>query len=125
MNLVRGKLIGHARGFAFVVPDEKKTGDDDLFIPPTELNGALHGDTVLARLSSQSSGSRQEGSIVRILERGTKRTSWYIYRVQNFGFVIPDNKRWTSDIFVLKSASMGAVEGHKVVVKLRATQRIV
>ena len=72
MNLVRGKLIGHARGFAFVVPDEKKTGDDDLFIPPTELNGALHGDTVLARLSSQSSGSRQEGSIVRILERGTK-----------------------------------------------------
>ena len=30
MNLVRGKLIGHARGFAFVVPDEKKTGDDDL-----------------------------------------------------------------------------------------------
>ena len=72
MNLIRGKLIGHARGFAFVVPDEKKTGDDDLFIPPTELNGALHGDTVLARLSSQSSGSRQEGSIVRILERGTK-----------------------------------------------------
>ncbi|WP_201292421.1 hypothetical protein, partial [Enterococcus faecalis] len=31
------------------------------------LNGALHGDSVLARLSSQSSGSRQEGSIVRIL----------------------------------------------------------
>ena len=50
MNLVRGKLIGHARGFAFVVPDEKKTGDDDLFIPPTELNGALHGDTVLYAL---------------------------------------------------------------------------
>ncbi|MDR4410259.1 ribonuclease R, partial [Bacillus anthracis] len=72
MNSVRGKLIGHARGFAFVVPDDKKTGDDDLFIPPTELNGALHGDTVLARLSSQSSGSRQDASIVRLLERSTK-----------------------------------------------------
>ena len=27
MNLVRGKLIGHANGFAFVIPEEKKTGD--------------------------------------------------------------------------------------------------
>lgn len=97
MNLIRGKLIGHARGFAFVVPDEKKTGDDDLFIPPTELNGALHGDTVLARLSSQSSGSRQEGSIVRILERGTKelvgtytesKTLGLLYLTINAGQVI-------------------------------------
>ena len=96
MNLIRGKLIGHARGFAFVVPDEK-TGDDDLFIPPTELNGALHGDTVLARLSSQSSGSRQEGSIVRILERGTKelvgtytesKTLGLLYLTINAGQVI-------------------------------------
>lgn len=81
MNLVRGKLIGHARGFAFVVPEEKKTGDDDLFIPPTELNGALHGDTVLARVSAQSSGSRQEGdcSYFRAWNEGT---SWYIYRVK-------------------------------------------
>ncbi|MGN7194542.1 ribonuclease R [Bacillus mycoides] len=118
MNLVRGKLIGHARGFAFVVPEEKKTGDDDLFIPPTELNGALHGDTVLARVSTQSSGSRQEGAIVRILERGTKELVGTYTESKNFGFVIPDNKRWTSDIFILKSASMGAVEGHKVVVKI-------
>ena len=100
------------------MPEEKKTGDDDLFIPPTELNGALHGDTVLARLSSQSSGSRQEGSIVRILERGTKELVGTYTESKNFGFVIPDNKRWTSDIFILKSASMGAVEGHKVVVKI-------
>ena len=33
MNLVRGKLIGHARGFAFVVPDEKKTGRRRSFHP--------------------------------------------------------------------------------------------
>ncbi|CAM4055194.1 ribonuclease R [Bacillus manliponensis] len=116
MNLVRGKLIGHERGFAFVVPEEK--GTDDIFIPPTELNGAMHGDTVLARISSQSSGSRKEGSIVRIIERGTKTLVGTYTESKNFGFVIPDNKRWTSDIFILKSASMGAVDGHKVVVKI-------
>ncbi|MGG0237277.1 ribonuclease R [Bacillus rhizoplanae] len=116
MNLVRGKLIGHARGFAFVVPEEK--GLDDIFIPPTELKGALHGDTVLARISSESSGSRKEGTIVRIIERGTKELVGTYTESKNFGFVLPDNKRWASDIFVPKNASMGAVEGHKVVVKI-------
>ncbi|MDM5190700.1 ribonuclease R [Bacillus sp. DX4.1] len=116
MNLMRGKVIGHARGFAFVVPEEKTT--DDIFIPPTELNGALHGDTVLARVNSQSSGSRQEGTIIRIIERGTTELVGTYTESKNFGFVLPDNKRWTSDIFVPKSASMGAVDGHKVVVKI-------
>src|SRR3954464_13660798 len=53
MNLIRGKLTGHAKGFAFVIPDEP--GIDDIFIPPNETNTAMHGDTVLARISSESS----------------------------------------------------------------------
>src|SRR5690606_22276845 len=48
MNLVRGKLSGHQKGFAFVIPDEP--GLDDIFIPPHEMNGAMHKDTVLARV---------------------------------------------------------------------------
>ena len=47
MNLIRGKLTGHAKGFAFVIPEEP--GMDDIFIPPNETNTAMHGDTVLAR----------------------------------------------------------------------------
>src|SRR5690606_3599050 len=45
MNLVRGTLSGHAKGFAFLIPDE--SGLDDIFIPPHEKNGAMHGDSVL------------------------------------------------------------------------------
>ena len=37
---------------------------------------------------------------------------------KNFGFVIPDDKKFAGDIFIPKAASNGAVEGHKVVVKL-------
>lgn len=118
MNLLRGKLTGHSRGFAFVVPEEK--GQDDIFIPPTELNGALHGDTVLARINSETSGSRKEGTIVRIIERGTKQLVGTYTESKNFGFVIPDDKRIISDIFIPKSAAAGAVEGHKVVVKITA-----
>ncbi|WP_421381291.1 ribonuclease R [Bacillus salacetis] len=116
MNLVRGKLSGHAKGFAFVIPDEP--GLDDIFIPPNETNNAMNGDIVLARVSSESSGSRREGSIVRILERGVSQVVGTYTESKHFGFVIPDDKKFSSDIFIPKAANMGAVEGHKVVVKL-------
>ena len=116
MNLVRGKLTGHAKGFAFVVPDEP--GMDDIFIPPTETNNAMHGDTVLVRVSTESSGQRREGSIIRIIERGVQQIVGTYVESKNFGFVVPDDKKFASDIFIPKAASKGAVEGHKVVVKL-------
>jgi ribonuclease R len=116
MNLVRGRLTGHAKGFGFVIPEEP--GMDDIFIPPHEMNNALHGDTVLARVSSESSGQRKEGTIVRILERGMTKIIGTYTESKSFGFVIPDDKKFAGDIFVSKAASNGAVEGHKVVVEL-------
>jgi ribonuclease R len=116
MNLIRGKLTGHAKGFAFVIPEEP--GMDDIFIPPNETNNAMHGDTVLVRVSTESSGQRREGTVVRIIERGIQQIVGTYSESKHFGFVIPDDKKFASDIFIPKSASKGAVEGHKVVVKL-------
>lgn len=116
MNLVRGQVSAHAKGFAFVIPDEP--GLDDIFIPPGEINDAMNGDTVLVRVSSRRSGARPEGSIVRILERGMTQVVGTYTESKNFGFVIPDDKKINGDIFIPKNASMGAVEGHKVVVKI-------
>ncbi|WP_409306083.1 ribonuclease R [Peribacillus sp. SCS-155] len=118
MNLIRGKLSGHAKGFAFVTPDEG--GMDDIFIPPTETKNAMHGDTVLVRVSSQTSGSRREGSVEKILERGVTEIVGTYSESKHFGFVVPDDKKIANDIFIPKSAAMGAVEGHKVVVRLTA-----
>lgn len=116
MNLVRGKLTGHAKGFAFVIPEEP--GMDDIFIPPNETNNAMHGDIVLARVSTESSGQRREGTVVRIVERGVQQIVGTYTESKHFGFVVPDDKKFTSDIFIPKEASLGAVEGHKVVVTL-------
>ena len=116
MNLIRGKLTGHAKGFAFVIPDEP--GMDDIFIPPNETNNAMHGDIVLARVSSTTSGQRREGTIVRIIERGVQQVVGTYTESRHFGFVIPDDKKFASDIFIPKEANAGAIEGHKVVVKL-------
>jgi ribonuclease R len=118
MNLVRGKVSAHAKGFAFVIPEE--SGMDDIFIPPNETNNAMNGDIVLVRVSSNSSGSRREGTVVRIVERGVDQIVGTFTQSKHFGFVIPDDKKFASDIFIPKSAQKGAIEGHKVVVKLTA-----
>ncbi|MDE6405087.1 MAG: ribonuclease R, partial [Lachnospiraceae bacterium] len=61
---------------------------------------------------------RREGVVGGILERGTNHLVGAYEQSQNFGFVIPDNGKIGTDIFVPKERSKGAVTGHKVVVEL-------
>ncbi|XKH50710.1 ribonuclease R [Chryseomicrobium palamuruense] len=116
MNLIAGKFIGHARGFGFVAPEEE--GMDDIFIPPTEINGAFNGDMVLVRVSSASSGDRREGAIIKITKRGLDRIVGTFQDNKGFGFVIPDDKKLPMDIFVAKGDTLGAADGHKVIVEI-------
>ncbi|WKA55965.1 ribonuclease R [Planococcus shixiaomingii] len=116
MNLMRGRFIGHAKGFGFVAPEE--AGLDDVFIPPNEVNGAVNGDTVMIRVSESSSGDRREGAIIRILERGTTKVVGSFQDNKGFGFVVSDDKKMNIDIFIAKENTLGAVDGHKVVVEI-------
>jgi ribonuclease R len=45
------------------------TGDDDIFIPPNEINGAMQGDQVLVEVGPPKRDGRREGRIARVLER--------------------------------------------------------
>lgn len=117
MNLVRGKISGHAKGFAFLLPEEK--GMDDVFIPPHETNGALNGDTALVRVTKEDpSGTRREGTVVRILERGQTDIVGTFVDKKSFGFVETDDKKFTADIFIPQEKTAGAIDGHKVVVHI-------
>lgn len=116
MGLVVGRFQGHARGFGFVIPD---SGEDDVFIPANALNGAMHGDRVIARLNKQSSSDRRkEGEILQIVERANKTLVGKFDRSENFGFVIPDHTRLSGDIFISKEHINGAKKGQKVVVEI-------
>ena len=42
-DTVRGVIDGTSRGYAFLIPEE---GGGDIFIPASDLMGAIHGDTV-------------------------------------------------------------------------------
>ncbi|HEX6922449.1 MAG TPA: ribonuclease R [Bacillales bacterium] len=116
MNLVKGRVQGHGKGFAFIIPEVE--GQNDVYVAQSDMNDAMNGDTVLVRLSAKSSGSRPEGAVVRILERGVKEVVGTYMDSKHFGFVRADDKRIANDIFIPKSGANGAVEGHKVVVKI-------
>ncbi|SFD45188.1 RNAse R [Bacillus sp. OV194] len=116
MNLVRGKVQAHAKGFAFVIPE---TGEGkDVYISQSDMGSAMNNDVVLVRLNTNSKGSHPEGTIIRILERGVTETVGTFQESRSFGFVVADDKRIPNDIFIPAEGVNGAVEGHKVVVKI-------
>ncbi|PRO65565.1 ribonuclease R [Alkalicoccus urumqiensis] len=115
MNLLRGDVIMHPKGFAFVKTDMQ---EEDVFISPSEMNGAMNKDKVLVRLQSDSDGARQEGTIIRILERGTTQIVGTFHDARSHSYVAPDDKRVPADILIPEGQSLGAVDGHKVVVEI-------
>ena len=117
MNLVRGRIQMHAKGFAFLIPDDEEA--DDVYINHSDLHSAMNNDKVLVRIEGRDEqGKRPEGVVIRILERSTNKIVGTYDDNGNFGFVVADDKRIPNDIFVPKSASKGAVDGHKVIVEI-------
>ena len=116
-KFLQGTFVAHPRGFGFV---EVEGRESDIFVPEDQTGGAMHRDLVQVAIVRSAEGRRQEGSVVRILEHGIRELIGTYQKAKNFGFVIPDNQRFTSDVFVPQEASMGAMDGHKVLVELTA-----
>lgn len=109
-----GTFTGNSRGFGFVGVEGM---ENEIFIPANATNGAMHKDRVICRILKQTD-RRAEGEIVRVLEHGMKHIVGTYQKVKNYGFVIPDDKKMCDDIFIGTGDNMGAVDGHKVLVKI-------
>ncbi len=114
-NTRTGVFSGTQRGFGFVIIEGE---DEDIFIPENATKGALHNDKVMVSIKDDRTGKRKEGEIIRILERSSSTIVGTFEKSKNYGFVIPDNQKFGKDIFIQKEHTKGAVNGHKVVVKI-------
>lgn len=115
-RIYSGIFTANPRGFGFVTIEGM---EEDIFIPEEEVNGAMHKDKVKIRLTNGKPGKRQEGTVLKILSRGMEEIVGTFEKSSNsFGFVVPDLKRFTKDIYISIEDSLGAVTGHKVVVKI-------
>lgn len=117
MNLIRGKLQAHAKGFGFLIPEDRD--HPDVYIHANDMATAMNGDIILVRINSKSTGGgRMEGEVVRVVSRGNTEIVGLFQAHDEYAFVIPDDKRVVRDIFIPKDAFNGAMDGHKVVVKI-------
>ena len=119
MNLVLGKLQGNRAGFAFLISDREK---DDTFIAPQNLNGAMHGDKVIARIIPSSHKKKnKEGEVIRIIERARQEIVGRLDVINNsYGFIIPDNQRVGTDFYIVRKNYKNAKDGEKVVAEIIA-----
>lgn len=92
--------------------------EKDVFIPSTNVNRALHNDTVKVFVYNKRRSSKKEGDVVEIIERAKTNFVGVLQLSKNFGFVIPDNPKMYADIFVSKDHLNGAVDGDKVIANL-------
>lgn len=111
-----GIYSGHPKGFGFVTIEGR---EEDIFIPGDKANGAMHGDKVQVVIDEENSGKRAEGVVIRVLTHANEMVVGTYQKGQGFGFVIPDNQKVSTDIFIPQGCDLGAVTGHKVVVRIK------
>ena len=116
-NLLIGKISRHPKGFGFLMQEDADA--DDIFIPASELKGAMNGDRVIVRIKREATAkSRAEGEVILILQRNVQQIVGTFESSRHFGFVVPDDKRFGSDIFIPKEQFNGAKTNMKVLVEI-------
>ncbi len=116
-HLKEGIFRANEKGFGFIELQEEKA--DDIFVPANCVNHALNGDVVQFIMIKQKTKERRaEGKIVKVLQREKDTVVGMFQKSRNFGFVVPDDKKFGTDIFVAKKYCKQAKQNDKVIVKI-------
>ena len=119
-KMLEGTFSASGHGYGFVSVEDI---DGDFYIGERNTGTALHGDTVLIEpydvSTHRGSGRSREAVVVEVVERATDIVvGTYDAARPHYGFVIPDSTRIDRDVFIPVEDSLGAADGHKVVVKI-------
>jgi len=102
------------KGFGFVKIDE-----EEVYISKDNSLNALNEDKVLIQIIKEKTKEQSsEGKIVKILKHEKDTVVGIFQKSQNFGFVIPDDKKFGTDIYISKKNFGKARNNHKVLVKI-------
>ncbi|MGN1300254.1 MAG: ribonuclease R [Clostridia bacterium] len=117
-NYKIGNFRRNERGFGFV-----NIGEEEIFISPKLTKSALDGDNVLIKIFEDKDfenmdKQKREGMVVKIIKHENDTLVGTYKKSRNFGFVIPDNKSVSEDIYIPKKKSAGARNNQKVVVRI-------
>ena len=110
-----GTLDITSNGNGYFISDDF---DKDIFIPSNNLGKGLQNDTVKAFVYKRNRSNKLEADIIEIIERDKTTFVGVLQMSKNFGFVLCDNQKMYTDIFISKARVNGAEHGDKVQVKI-------
>lgn len=111
-----GIFRANEKGFGFVKVEHR---ENEIYIGKTNKKGALHGDKVLIeRIEVGENGHHEEGRVVKILSREKDSLVGVFTKSQNYGFVVPDDRKFGTDIFISKKNMGKARNNSKVLVEI-------
>jgi ribonuclease R len=114
MNLVVGRLTCNPAGYGFVAPEQRREGQEDVYVSAVNLKEALHGDRVVVRVE-RVSPKGPEGRIIRVLERSLTRVVGRYEPGGSFGgHVVPFDRRILHELFIPAGQEAGARPGEMV-----------
>ena len=106
----------HSKGFGFV---KIESDEDEIYISKDNSLNALNGDRVLIEIVEEKNKLKKaEGRIVKILKHEKNTVVGIFQNNKNFGFVVPDDKNFGTDIFISKKNFGKARNNHKVLVQI-------
>ena len=115
-NCIKGVFRGNEKGFGFVKIDGQ---DEEIYISRGNTKDAVNGDEVLIKIINDTvEGNRKEGKIVKTINHKRNEIVGTFTKRKNFGFVVPDDREFNTDIFISKKSFNKAKNNQKVVVKI-------
>ncbi len=115
LDLIAGRIQGHRDGFGFLVPDH---GGPDVFLPPREMQKAMHGDRALVKRVGYDSRGRPEGQIIEVTERAHRTLVGRLLSERGVTIVVPEDQRIKHDILIPPGEARHAQPGQVVTVEI-------
>lgn len=117
-NYKLGTFRRNERGFGFV-----NIGEEEIFISSKLSRNALDGDNVLIKIFEnkelyKEDNQKREGKVIQIIKHENNTLVGTYKKSRNFGFLVPDDKAVSEDIYIPKKKSAGAKNNQKVVVRI-------
>ncbi|GAA3927424.1 ribonuclease R [Litoribacillus peritrichatus] len=110
-----GVVIGHRDGYGFVKPED---GSSDLYLHAREMGKVFDGDSVRVMVSGVDHKGRREARIIQVLKRNTLELVGRYYADGNAGFVVPDSRRMSQEVYIASGNAGEASTGQYVVVQI-------
>mgnify|MGYP003735113239 CR=1 FL=1 len=131
---LQGVFKANSKGFGFVKIDGE---DEEIFISSINTKKALNGDIVKVKVYEYKNNDKEktkntdktiiqdkiekenlhrEGKIIEIVKHEKNTLVGTFQKSKNFGFVVPDDRKFGTDIFISKSKFNGASDKSKVLV---------